>query len=685
MKKQNNYQIPIYIFAVVILTAAVYSNTIHAGFVYDDYFYIVNNPLLQSTSMLKELLTSEYARGYRETAVYRPVANLTYFLNIFIGGMKPHEFHVFNVLLHVIVTVMVFIIAYLLFSSRTAAFIAALCFGLHPVHTESVAWIVGRTELLAALFVLLAFFFYVRQEPAFKISKMIFSLVFYLMALFSKENAVILPLIIIAYDYIVKRIKISVLFKQFFKYYFPYFIMVLVWILVRWVIIGYIVPSGGFRSAGNMNIIERFVTIIRVLGYYVFLQLFPFNLCVDYDFRIESSLLSGSFLISCFILLCCVLYIILYRKKNPEPVFLMLWFFIALVPVSNVIPIGEIVAERFLYLPSVGFHVLLGVLSARLISSRKSTVKRIVASFLIAGLFSGYFYLTFSRNKVWFDSKSLWLNVLKNSPEKTRTQVGIGSVYMEEGDLDKAEKHFQRAIKLNNNVLGVARAWLNCGQIYQDKKQFDDAMNCYEETIKIAPNLYRAYNNLGAVYLAIKQPDKAIIQLSEAIKLEKYDPGVYQNLGNAYQQMGNFQEAITVYEKALNLANQNEEIRMNMVYAMNNWASSFLSNGNFDEAISRYKQAISINPNFEGSYLNLAVVYMRMNKPDQAINLLNSLLNLQPSNEKALEFLFQIYTFKIGDQDQSRQILSKMVKTTISPEKIENFRKLYREKFEIEP
>ncbi len=447
--------------AVVVLAAAlVFCNSLGNGFVSDDLHTILRHPHIKDPSHVPQIFTSGHYEG---KGGYRPLVTLSYALNYWAGGASPFGYHVINVLLHALNSALFFLICRVFFAAPFTALAAALLFAVHPAHGEAVAWTSGRAELLGALFFLSAWLAYLRNRS-------VMSLLFFVAALLCKENTLLLPAVLFLSDLHQRRV------RDGWKKYILYVSVIAAYLVVRDSI--YRFPL--LRSVAKISFIdnplvtgtlmERLCTATRILGDYVLAMFWPFRLAPDYSFNqihvtavvpVLALVLIGAAVIAA----ACS-----FRKQGIAWVGVLL-FFILISPVSNVLTIiGTIKADRFLYLPSLGFCVVAAAILAR--SGRYA----VAITALIALACSAQ---TLVRNSIWHDERSLWTEAVARSPNSAKAQYNVGVQQLKAGENAAAVDSFTKAVGIETNFM-LARLNLGVALIYAGAP--DRALAFYNES-----------------------------------------------------------------------------------------------------------------------------------------------------------------------------------------------------------
>ncbi|MDD5208242.1 MAG: tetratricopeptide repeat protein [Elusimicrobiales bacterium] len=494
--------LPVYLCLIVL---AVFLPALGNGFVdWDDVQYVVSNPALRG-SWLDALA---FSPGY-----YHPLTTLTYKLEFVLFGLNPLPYHFTSLALHLAVCVSAFRLLTALGARRGTAFLAALLFGIHPVHVEPAAWISGRKELLWGLFSCWTLTFYLRFLDTRLKKYFLWSLAFFALAVLSKPFAAVLPFVILLCDrYRDRAFSFRLLAEKV-----PYLAIALPLITLSTGPSGFLLESG----AGSFSLAWSAASAVQNAFFYAQKLLLPFSLSSLYPSQVLSwgaLLLPGALLLSAFGALRLV------KARDPEAgkiVFFGLGFFlVTLLPALLVSP----PADRYDYLPALGLLFIYAEFLFRFYGALRGPAaegRAPLASRLLVAAAAAHFCLlgaaSAQRATVWKTSLALWEDVLEKYPLEAVAYYGRGNARAAAGEYDGSLRDFTRCLELS-------------------------------------PLYWKALNNRARLFTDGKEFDKAIADYSAAIALNPREPRLFLNRGNAYFMKGDPARAVKDYDLALALA-----------------------------------------------------------------------------------------------------------------------------------
>lgn len=461
-EKCREHRVNLFLGGLFLASFLPFMNTLWNHFVYDDLQYIVRNPLLNEPFSLGGIFLNSFPPDSPAQGLYRPLVTLSLLIDHFFFGLNPVGYHLQNILWHGGVTIAVFFLLARVSSSLLPPLLGALLFAVHPVHTEAVSWAVGRAELMAAFFSLLAFLLFMDNRGWGLSPALLF-----LLGLFSKEMAASLPFLLLLFEGIYRGRK-GIQWKK----YIPLAAVLAIFLVLRVLALEGLGPRGKHQVFFNQGLWARAASIPLVLCTYLKLLFLPLNLNVRYDYSREQTLLGTKGLLLLLILLTLLFLAFRCRKKCPVLSFSLGWFFLSLLPVLNLIPIGEVIAERFLYLPSVSLALFLTLVLEWGNGKKRHYGIRQVPAVLVLALFS---LLSLQRNLVWRESYSLWSDSVGKSAGNPYAHFGLGYALLSKGlragqgdrtaFFEKAVLSFQRVLEFDASFPKASHVFYNLGYL----------------------------------------------------------------------------------------------------------------------------------------------------------------------------------------------------------------------------
>jgi len=649
----------VHLILLFTITFITYANSLQNGFVYDDVFTITDNYFIRDFRNLSALFTNDYYK-YSGEVTYRPVVTLSYFIDYLIWHLNPVGYHLTNILLHAVNAILVYFLLYAITKHRILAFLTAILFALHPILTEAVNGISYREDLLTTVFFLGSILLFIQsvivrlsahdkvRNPQSKINDYLYplSLFSYLLALCSKEMAITLPFIIFLLDWVfedMQRVK-----KNILKYYSGFVLISGFYLFLRFV--WFHNPVEKQLTYPNNSFLISLLTMPKVLASYIKLLFFPTSFNADYIIPHTTTPFATSFIWG--IVFLSVIGIITYRfyNRSKRLFFFMLWFFITLTPTMNIIPIANIMAERYLYLPSVGFCAILAYITIGIwryactfISWEGGKVGRweggnlnvstprfnqlllVFVTCLILIPAVPYSVFTIKRNKIWKDPFIFWSKTIEDSPNSSRAHNNLGMIYLQKDRTDSAIREFQASIAIESDP----EYHHNLGMAYQKKGMKEEALQEYYRVLAVNPNSALTHNNMGNILIDKGRFDEGILKFKEALRLKPNYYDAHYNLGLAYFKKGFLDASIDEFKLAIHYEPDHAEAHSCL-------GTAYANKGLFNKAILEIEEAIRLKPNYPNAYKNLGIIYLNYKKDVQkAVYCFNEFLRLDPKNSEA--------------------------------------------------
>ncbi len=552
----------------------VWRGTLNNQFLYDDDTFVVLNKSIRSLTPPLKFFSPDSSShdAQMNHDVWRPLTTFSYALNYRISGLNPRSFHLANVVLHIINGLLIFWLALMVLRGGDGAvvpgpgnfryipaFIAALVFLIHPMQTETVAWVSQRSSLLSLSFFLLSFIAYLGATGGRRLSRRsaglyLLSLAVFCLALLSKEMSASLPIILWGYEYFVNREK-SVKAAFIVS---PFAAIVIFFMMARSLALGQTAQT--VYWAGGP--VPQLLTMIKGFAYYVKLTFLPYPLSVEYLFPVKQKLdaeLLGY--LAMFAGLGWAAWKL--KAKYPAASFGIFLFFAALGPVSNIIPIRTIINERFLYFSIFGFGLAAGCL-AQAAARRFSGTSFLSSAYLplaAASVFLLYAYVSMARNLDWFDHYSFVTANLKTCPQSATLHYGMGRAYASKGLFDKASDEFELALKIDPQY---AQAMADIGRRAAKKGDNNEAISRYRESVQKKVDYFEGLHNLGIAYFNKKDYKNAVKALEKAVAIRPADLEARHNLAAAYAYSGDLRKGVEMCRAIIAAAPNMARTRKNL-------------------------------------------------------------------------------------------------------------------------
>ncbi|TET39089.1 MAG: hypothetical protein E3J72_01300 [Planctomycetota bacterium] len=538
--------------ALACAVGLAYANSVKGDFVFDDMKIVRDNPAIRNFD-IKNILGHAFdieaveKDPTKTDPGYRPVRMLSYALDAAIAGRDregrptPAVFHITNIIFHFLNTFLVYLILHRLFRGRFLAVVGALVFALHPLQTEAVTYISGRKDVLFAFFYLLGFLSFLRYRAGGARVWIVVILVTYLLSLFSKEMAITLPVVCFAYD-VVTRIskpeKVPAVFgARTITLYTPIILAGVLFAVFALAVKNPAKVAADTPYLGG-SFLASIATIGRVLCHYFRLIFLPVGLSVDYSFNAFPAS-KGAFspwttLPAVLIVLGIIGFAVASVRKRPLLAFGVFMFFIAMAPVSGLVPHPEPIAERFLYLPMIG--IVLAVLAV-LKKPVERFETRVIFGSIMALVLLAFLGLTVRRNAEWESPHKLYAAAVRVRPDCVRMRVGLAGEYRKRNNNVKAFEHYGKAVEIYENAPSPAP---------RDRGFYLRSLSSYAVTAIALEKYDVACRNLEKL-LSMSDVLGEEIRTSPQYRIYHY------NFGEALRGLGNGAEAEKAYGAAIDL------------------------------------------------------------------------------------------------------------------------------------
>lgn len=657
------------IFLAVFCTAAaiLYTATFHAPFVYDDINYITkNDPNVHMTEFSWNALKTAALDGKPRN---RPVANISFALNYYFGKEDPFGYHLVNLIIHLLTGMFLFFLFRMTISLADSlkppvkaladmpadwiAFLAVLIWLVHPVQTNAVTYMVQRMTSLAALFYILSLLLYVKgrlamqqnrwRRPAGYLAGCVLA---GLCAVFTKQNAGMLPVFILLYEWFFFQDLRPVRSKRLL---FGGILVVFVFGVIGYIYLGS-QPFDRILSAyerRDFTLAQRVLTEWRVIAYYAGLIVFPQagRLLLDHSYPLSDALIAPLTTLTSAGMILAILALALYSAKRYRLIsFCLIWFLGNLVIESSIIGI-EIIYEHRLYLPSMMLCLMAVWLLSRLVQKKWLFVSIVVA---VALVFS---FWTCQRNQIWASDVTFWKDVAQKSPQKARPLQNLAYSLQQKGRHAEAITHYQASLDIEAHPA----VYFNLGLSFINEKRYLDAVEAYLNALKMgyqAPGIHRhfayALSMAGEFHAALKQYQAALKRgpanesarsrlsalreflndcqtplacLNQRIDRQPENMALRFKRGIRFEEKGQLDAAMADYQHVLSKLSASD--RKLYLLALNRLGMVYFQTGRIDTAMDLFAKGTRLAPKEPHFYYHLAALWAIKQNPERAVNVLH--------------------------------------------------------------
>ncbi len=552
------------------LTFACYTPSLSGEFInMDDDDYVSNNEMIHSFSNLKRMIT-EPVQGN-----YHPLTMMSLALNYSIGGNSTTGYHLLTLLLHMANAVLVFFFVQRLSGNRIViAFCAALLFGVHPMHVESVSWIAERKDVLYTFFFLLGLISYLRYVDSTDKKWLLWTSVCAILSLASKPAAIVFPLAVLSLDLQRGRSFNA----QVFIEKIPLFLFSA---LMAWITLGAQTAGGATDTSNAFPLQFRFFFGFYSMAMYIYKFVAPINLAAFYQLPAFNEALPSVYYIGLPVVLVCATLVYVFRKRSPLLVWGSVFFVVNLLLILQFKVIGSaIIAERYSYVPYIGLAVVLGWLIDSALAKKQNVALGVVA--LLGLLCAGRCY---AQAATWKDSASVWESAIQNVPSE-RAYTNRASTLRTEGKIEKALEYYNKGLdmyKLDH------WGYCNRGNIYFDLNKDSLAIADYTRALDIQPRFAPALANRGAVRVRAGHPAEALPDLNAALEINPNFKLAYTYRAIALFNLQRHEEAARDYQKYISFVPQDVENRHSL-------ATCYKILNRPDKALATLSECIAIQP-----------------------------------------------------------------------------------------
>lgn len=654
----------------VLAAIVAFSGTLGHQLVMEDQSILDYVRTIVSDQGVLSLLSAEFrlslvggSMGY-----YRPIVLFSLWLDSHLVAVCPYAFHFTNIVLHGAVTWILYFVLLEMLGSRFGATAGAFLFAVHPIHVESVAFVSGRTDLWAAFFVLAHAYLWLQERrgaPGPVWSRRGIAFGCYILGSLSKETALLAPAVLILFDGLCVRHPEGHV-KGWWQRNRAWFVLwstgLLAVVLLRLLVVR--VGFGGEQGPEMQTAISTggWGMIPLKLAFYLKLLVLPWPLNPFWE---ADRLDWGWVVVACSLVFVVLCLLGAGKRQRHVGVFAIVWTVAFLLPALGLVPIqGAVVAERFLYLPSVGLALAVGSLLATKETLRPpSKVSLLAVCLALTGVF---FLGTITRARAWTDEVTLFSKMVETFPESPFGWYFLGGAKNRLGHHQDAVDAAKKAIRFKPDL---DLAYFSLGYSYSKLGSFKESVAAYREAARLRPDSITFYN-LGYAYDKLDSVEEAAASYREAIRLRPGFRQAYLDLGAVYARHGNLRKATDIYREATHtipnffesyyflgvcyndlgltqeaIAAFREAVRLKRDHTASyvRLGATYGSAGMFNEAISSFESAIRLDPELEEARRALGDLFLEVGDPERAIDSYLKALHIQSDNILAAQGLGQAY------------------------------------------
>lgn len=575
----------IVIVLLIIASVIPYLNTLQNDFAYDDIDYFVSWESIRNVD-IGLFFAGDAPVGFYH--IYRPLRSIFHSILYQFIGDSPFGYHIIAIAIHFLSTLLIYLIT-IKIAGRKVAFFTGIIFAVLPVHTESITFLIGSLNTVGIIFLLGSFYCYIKFQETNGKKLFYCSLSLGIAAFFTYELTLILPLFLLLFDFCFIDLNDKKIFiDRIKKYHLWFFGSASIFFIIRSAVLS------GIHTASTLikiDFVSRMFTAPKALIRYIYLTIINTPLSLYHPIEVVNTIdikVLGAFLA---IIGLFILGFYFYKRNLKIYTFIIFWFFISLIPVSNIVQIASFMNENYLYLASFSWALLLGLLVYKMYSLmlEKNVGLSIIVLVLFFSLIGFYGYITWERNRDWKNEKTLWLATLEQHPNYVKAYNNLGYYYSNKGHFEKAVEYYEKALEIQP-IYSIAYSGL--GEVALRQGAYEKAVVNFERAIEINPNKAGNYNSLGIAYVQLKEVEKAEENFKKALEIQPFLFESNFNLAVIYIGKNDFKEALNLFEKANKVRGTEAQVLFGIGMAN-------LGLGNEAVAEEYFNKALDADPNFK--------------------------------------------------------------------------------------
>jgi protein O-mannosyl-transferase len=591
------------LFIIAILSFACMAPALLNGFTYwDDHLYVSENPEIRNLSSIPGYFTS-YLMGN-----YHPFVPLTHTLEYLVFGLNSWVYILNNILLHVLNAVLVFFLVRRYSQAVFPAFFAALAFGIHPLHVESVVWISERKDVLYTAFLLAGLIQWEKYRDSGEKRNAALSLLFFILSCFSKGQSVVFPVLLILAEW--WRFKDFRQIRWLDK--LPFFAIAIGFGIIAIYAQG---SEGAVKTQNTFKLPDNILAAAWGYIFYLRKMILPWPLSAFYPYPELDKPYPGYFW-SMPPLVIAVLFLgWKFRKQAPEWLWALAFYSTAIFLVLQLLPVGRaITADRYFYIPSIGLFMAAGITLQKWAerNSWKSVLNVVILLSLAWVSISAY------RATRWKDTETLFKDVLKSFPDESIALNNIATMHAMRKEFEAALTYYERAVKNNpHHIEGV----YNIGVLHDETARYQLSAQWFLRVFlmdsaykDVRQKLALAHNKWGNQLRAENKPNESYTQFLTALRYNPVFAEAWSNLGNQLFYRQAYDSAEICFRKSI-------ELKPDFAEAWSNMGSMYAVTQRLDSAISCFQASTRINPEYAAGFYNEGYAWMVKGNREKALAL----------------------------------------------------------------
>jgi len=617
--------------ALFIITLVVFWQTGEHQFInFDDPLYVTNNPHVKGGLTFRNIT---WAFTTTTASNWHPLTWLSHMVDVEIFGVNPRGHHLANVFIHILSTLLLFLLLDQITGALWRSLFVAALFAFHPLHVESVAWVAERKDVLSGFFWFLTLLFYARYVKHRTAKFYFLALSSFVAGLMTKPMLVTLPLIMLLLDYWPFHrfkhetahggIPVGLTLFSLVREKVPF----LLFSALSSVVTMYAQHKGEALKSLDVTPFDLSVGN-AVIAYVKYLAkaIWPHDLAILYPF--PSSVPLWQVFGSCVALLFISVVVIRFRRRYPYLLVGWFWFLVTLVPVIGLVQVGwQSMADRYTYIPLTGFFITVSWLVPDLMRGRPQ--RKVILGMVVAGIVFASAFTTWHQLGYWKDNISLYRHTLQVTAGNYPILNNYGIALADQGKVDEATKQYEEALRVWPRS---ALAHVNLGVTLANQGKFMEAIRHYNEALRLIPDYALAHGNLGRALANLGRIDEAMAHYEEALRIDPSFADIHLNLGLLLLKKGQDNLAFEHYATYLRLEPNSTKGPINM-------GAELAQQGKLEEAIGCFDQALAVDPDSVEAHFNLGIILARQNKPAEAAQHFSHVLRLKPDLEGARRWM----------------------------------------------